>query len=257
MRQKGKARPQGQIRQSQIISTFGPGAMVDLPDHSVIIGGLELWEGADKPVFEERLTTKLATIFNVPGIRMFEPPIDQRDRLAPRSGIIAWKFPEWFIAQYEDSRLWAMALRSRPLVHRETLIDGKYFLGPDRKKYPVVPVRFVQACVNGHIADIDWYAFVHGLNEPCRRPLWVDERGTSGDLRDIIIRCECEKSKAIYAATQIGDKILGFCKGSRPWLGPKSHEKCGGENGIPEINRLLVRSASNAYFPQVLSVISI
>ena len=52
MRQKGKARPQGQIRQSQIITTFGPGAMVDLPDHSVIIGGLELWEGADKPVFE-------------------------------------------------------------------------------------------------------------------------------------------------------------------------------------------------------------
>jgi hypothetical protein len=257
MKRKGKPRPQGEIRQSQIITTFGPGAMVDLPDHSVLIGGLEMWEGADKPVFEERLTTKLATIFNVPAIRLFEPPIDLKDPLAPRSGITAWKFPEWFIGQYEDSRLRSDAVRSRPLVHRENLIDDKYYLGPDRKKYQVVPVRFVQACVNGHISDINWYAFVHGLNEPCRRPLWVDERGTSGDLRDIIIRCECEKSKAIYAATQIGDRILGFCKGNCLWLGPKVREKCGGENGTPEINRLLVRSASNAYFPQVLSVISI
>src|SRR5438270_212125 len=37
-------RPQGQIRQSQIITTFGPGAMVDLPRYAVVIGGLEHWK---------------------------------------------------------------------------------------------------------------------------------------------------------------------------------------------------------------------
>jgi hypothetical protein len=40
---KPQARPHGQIRQSQIVTTFGPGAMVDLPDHAAIIGGLEHW----------------------------------------------------------------------------------------------------------------------------------------------------------------------------------------------------------------------
>ena len=30
-------------RQSQLITTFGPGAMVDLVDRSVVIGGLEQW----------------------------------------------------------------------------------------------------------------------------------------------------------------------------------------------------------------------
>ena len=60
MKAKGKTRPQGQIRQSQIITTFGPGAMVDLPDHSVIVGGLELWEGVDKQVFDERLTANVS-----------------------------------------------------------------------------------------------------------------------------------------------------------------------------------------------------
>jgi hypothetical protein len=35
-------------RQSQIITTFGPGAMIDLPTRSVLIGGLDRWKiGSD------------------------------------------------------------------------------------------------------------------------------------------------------------------------------------------------------------------
>ena len=48
-------RPQGTIRQSQIITTFGPGAMVDLPHHSVIVGGLDDWSFGDgrRPGYEQ------------------------------------------------------------------------------------------------------------------------------------------------------------------------------------------------------------
>ena len=31
------------IRQSQLITTYGPGAMIDLPDYSVIVSGLQDW----------------------------------------------------------------------------------------------------------------------------------------------------------------------------------------------------------------------
>jgi hypothetical protein len=44
---------------------------------------------------------------------------------------------------------------------------------------------------------------------------------------------------------------LGFCDGSRPWLGPYTREEC------TEPNRLLIRTASNAYFPELMSVISL
>ena len=44
---------------------------------------------------------------------------------------------------------------------------------------------------------------------------------------------------------------LGHCDGSRAWLGPYTKEEC------DEPNRLLVRHASNAYFPQIMSVISL
>ena len=32
-------RAHGQLRQSQVITTYGPGALIDLPRHSAIIGG--------------------------------------------------------------------------------------------------------------------------------------------------------------------------------------------------------------------------
>jgi hypothetical protein len=41
-------RPPGQVRQSQVVTTFGPGSMFDLPDHSVIVGGLDYWTKGDE-----------------------------------------------------------------------------------------------------------------------------------------------------------------------------------------------------------------
>ena len=37
----GRKRPHGQMRQSQVVTTFGPGSLVDLPDYSVIVAGLD------------------------------------------------------------------------------------------------------------------------------------------------------------------------------------------------------------------------
>jgi len=159
---------------------------------------------------------------------------------APTTGIDVWMFPEWFVAQYEIQG--PGKVRSRPLIHREALVSNKW-LGPDKKKYPVVPIRFVQACLNGHISDIDWYGFVHDFKEDCKRQLYVDERGTTSDLSDITIRCECGKSKLLIVATQNPKAALGFCKGWRPWLGNNSREQCGGGNSGAQINRLLIRSA--------------
>jgi Domain of unknown function (DUF1998) len=207
----------------------------------------------DRQIFEERLVGKLQGILNVPDLKLYAPPVDSGEPNAPKTGIAVWMFPEWFVAQYEIET--PGKFRSRPLIHRETLVTNK-FLGPDRRKYPVVPIRFVQACLNGHISDLDWYGFVHDYKEDCRRQLYVDERGTGGDLSDITIRCECGKSRPLIVATQSPKAALGFCKGRRPWLGNNSREQCGGGDSGAQINRLLIRSASNAYFPQVLSVIS-
>jgi len=230
--------------------------MVDLPHHSVIVSGLEEWSFGDarQPIFEDRLVSKLEALLEVKGLSLFAPPTEPKDLHAAPAGITGWQFPEWFVAQYEE---WRGSYPARPLVHRRGLVNERY-VAPDRKRLPVVPVRFVQGCVNGHISDIDWYRFVHeNAKEPCRRPLWMEERGTSGDLADVFVACECGKVRSMGVAAVRGADTLGFCRGLRPWLGPVASERCGGEEGKPQPNRLLLRSASDAYFSQVLRVISI
>ena len=36
-------RAHGQVRRGQVITTYGPGALIDLPRHSAIVGGLDTW----------------------------------------------------------------------------------------------------------------------------------------------------------------------------------------------------------------------
>ena len=96
-----------------------------------------------------------------------------------------------------------------------------------------------------------------GGKTDCTRQLWVEERGTSGDIRDVFILCECGAAKSMAAAAARGTDVLGFCRGQRPWLGNDAWERCGGPEGKAQPNRLLLRNASDAYFSQVLRVISI
>ena len=251
-KRKGPSKPHGQIRRSQLITTFGPGSMMDLPEHSVLVGGLDHWSGDKEEIIEPRLLDKLLSALEVSELKMYAPPADHGDPTRPPNGVVAWQFPEWFVTQDAivdsegDSRI-----RSRQLVNRLSLTRGK-FIDRHKKRRSVVPVRFVRACKNGHIGDIDWIAFVHDDREnECRRPLWIDELDTSGDIGSIQVRCECGARRPLKEAVGYVSKALGKCDGARPWLGPYSRESC------EQLNRLLIRTASNAYFAQKLSVISL
>jgi hypothetical protein len=226
--------------------------MMDLPNHSVLISGLDSWSTGGDEIIEPRLVDKLKELFDPPlqVLKLYNPPPDNDDPTSPQTGITAWQFPEWFITQDIDSDPGHGVVRARMLVHRRMLTKGK-FIDDNRKKRTVVPVRFVRACRNGHIGDLDWYEFVHGGATDCRRPIWIEERGTSGDLAEVWVRCECGRGERSMAQAAESPQTLGRCDGKRPWLGPYSAEKCG------EPNRLLIRTASNAYFPQLMSVISL
>ncbi len=258
-----------QLRTSQLITTFGTGSMVDLPEASVIIGGPDHWiykeeEIADHLIQEDRLSKRIAQYlneafeYNLQEVQLRRPPrmrsAVQYQGLNPE--VTAWKFPEWFVVQQIEQ---TPDGKRRRLVNKHLLDKGKY-RDENGKRQLVVPIRFVRACDKGHVDDIDWLAYVHGPNDrncvQAQGGLFLLEKGSSGALADIIVTCACGKSRSLALARK--DKtILGLCNGRRPWLGPFSKEACLTKTGKRVYSKLLVRSASNAYFPQLYSVISI
>ena len=252
---KPKIPPTGELRRSQILTTFGPGAMVDLPNHSVLIAGLEYWKGDKDRVYEDRLEAWLRQTLKVAELKLFAPPVEGADPAAVRTGIDVFQFPTWFLGQVDET--WTApdgrTYRTRPLVPWERLVKGGY-LTRDRKVKPVVPVRFVQACVKGHIGDIDWYTFVRGDPAIERSgDLWFDEGGAGNDFAEMYVRDEKNGNnrRPLSDATIRDGSALGWCSGRSPWLGPRVREDC------DKPNRLLTRSASNAYFSQTVRVIAI
>ncbi|MCC7137593.1 MAG: DUF1998 domain-containing protein [Planctomycetes bacterium] len=225
--------------------------MLDLVDRSVLVGGLELWHGVDhrEPIVEDRLKAKVCEILTLPSVRFFAPPVEDDAPGARMAHVGVVEFPTWYLAQVDRTIERAgRVYRTRPLVPGKHLDGGKW-IGDDRKKVDVVPVRFVQACRRGHISDIDWYAFV-GADRG--EMLWLDEGGAGNDFAEIYVRRERGgPPRQLADAAIIKDRVLGTCRGEMPWLGGFERETCS------EANRLLTRSASNAYFPQVQSVISI
>lgn len=230
--------------------------MTDLPDYSVLVSGLDFWFGDQEQITETRLTQKVAKLLDVSSIALRTPPAIREGDDSVKSGIPVFRFPDWFVTQdAERMERAGVEGRSRFLVNSRALSKGKFRHPDTDRRLSVVPVRFVRACRWGHIGDIDWYFFLHGNENTCRkqgRLLYMDERGTSGDLSEIFVRCACGQAERSMVQVAIRKaEVFGKCDGARPWLGPNMKENC------DEINRLLVRTASNTWFPQRLSVISL
>jgi len=250
---------------SQFLSTYGPGAMLDLPDHAVIMSGLDDWPGSDqeaRTIHEVRLSRlirqALPNRFSLPPRLMTPPPHDAAARI--RRPVPVRVFPQWFVANVspEGAHIGAAHETVRPMIEYDSVSEK----GPKGMlhKFPggsaksgLNPIRFVASCPNGHLEDIDWRSVVHRRSggRDCRKALsWV-ESGVSADPDAIRIRCACG-SQVSLAELHI-EGFLGTCTASHPWLNPRrqSGDEC------REALRLLARSATNAYFPQTVSIISL
>lgn len=250
----GKApRPEGQLRQSQLVGTFGPGAMVDLLDRAVVVGGLEHW-GFDKEGFvaldDARLRRSL-----IPRLKALDPDLDlARDgyfRMPPEGdqrnpypnvGIRVLEFPRWFVCQ-SCRRL------ARVTEQFEAKGDRYRHQCSKNKWSSAVPVRFVSACKAGHLSDFPWVLFAHLDRDGgiCDRPELYLEENAIGDIARIVVRCNnCRAKMSMSRAMMTPFK----CGGDRPWLGGRAaNEPCTLQS------ELLVRSASHAYFGQVVSAL--
>ncbi|HEY3351701.1 MAG TPA: DUF1998 domain-containing protein [Polyangia bacterium] len=245
--------PDGTVRQGQLITTFGPGSLMDLVDHAVLVGGLDFWS-YDKAkglpvIYEPRLRDAIArrlegTERKLSVERAFlAPPIGDDQEPTKFAGVQVLQFPSWMVCQNPDCRALVrstgLELKGGRLFHQCT--GGKASLA--------VPVRFVGACKRGHVTDFPWIYFAHKDVERCAAANLRLIEGASGDFSEVRIECSCGARQSLSSA--MAPKANPPCPGQRPWLGPEGDEKC------DERLHLLVRTASNSYFAQVVSALSI
>src|SRR5689334_16853736 len=143
----------GELRPSQIITTFGPGSVVDLRNISVILAGTDFWSvGPEQEIDEPRLRSLLRVR------HFYRPPVSSDGGL---TGIPAFLFPKY---------LRCPRCRRLGRFDRSDLfwLDGRRFRckGKHQVKVPprgpfAFPARFVVACSEGHLDDFPWFEYVH------------------------------------------------------------------------------------------------
>ena len=238
-----KQKVAGTLRRPQIITTFGNGSIVDMPDYSVIMAAADYWKSCS-PVLHEPNLEKLLKVnhFKSPYVSLSDDNIPQPDIPAFRFPILHFcpicgrLMPYWAFGNEKD--------RKCPECKRD-----------------IVPSRFVAACINGHLEDFPYNWWVHGKESECpgytrNDKLKIEFLNNSGGLESIKITCTvCENYRTMEGS--LGkDSLRGYkCNGKRPWIGRKKDfndpKECKAQMWA------LQRGASNLYFTVTESALTI
>jgi len=129
------------IRQSQVLFPFGVGAILDYQGQSFIASDITRWTHAI-PIREERLEKALS-------VNEFRSP-PRFDKRNIHAGVPFYRFPKWmFCGKCRKMRLFLF--NDETGEHPECLYCGHF----------LTPMRFVLACVNGHLSDVPWEYWAH------------------------------------------------------------------------------------------------
>ena len=258
--------PVGDVRPSQLLWTYGPGALIDMPSLSVVTQGTDRWE-KDRcpPIVEARLLNAVKKVLGSQVESMRMPPIPNKESSDPysaeaRVGVPVRPFPRWLrcvkcgmLAEYDAGLFDIKESRFRPentrFVHK--MCRGSQGDKP-AKDADAVPARFLLACRNGHLDDFPWRYYVHGGQPNCTGSLRFFESGASLQTENLWVKCDaCDaKRNLAQAFGKSGKENLPACRGRHPHLDKY-------QSGCDEEPKGVLLGATNSWFPITLSALAI
>ena len=281
------------IRRGQLIVPFGVGAMIDLPDETIMTAGLDMWPleihpdvatrnqiKTDTKIEDDRLRNRLRKLLKNESLEYFYSPTQAKKHNeinAPLSRVPMnfFRFPSWlFCPRCKVMKRFPLDYGEIPKCSSDTRLKdgiGKKCseLRPFQRQV-MKPIRFVLVCKKGHIDDFPWDRWVHKNKDGCdgsSGDIYFNSSARSG-LEGVIISCrKCGKvnsmSNAFGKDKNSSQNLIqqylpeGKCRGRTPWLGPNSEfENCDYDNGVGEA-KVSLRATSSIYFPNVVSSILI
>lgn len=254
----------GELRPSQLLWAYGCGSLVDLPQVSVVVMGLNFWDPTScLPIGEDRLLGAVRRVLGPQVARLLGPPIrpggdGPYNPFTPeaRIGVPVSPFPRWLRCPLcgrmgeVDSGLFE--LKAEPYRSDRTRFVHANCDKAKGSPPTAVPARFLVACRGGHLDDFPWHYFVHGGPSDCPGPLKFFEQGASLQTENLWVRCErCDASRSMVDAFgDRGQQLLPKCRGRHPHLG-RADANC------EERLRPVLLGASNSWFPVTLTVLAI
>ncbi len=246
------------VRLSQLITTFGPGAIIDFIDQPLMTVTQSKWKSPDK-IYEERLAKRLK-------VTGFIQPKDADSKY----NVPFLRFPEWYYCpkcrEFKPIKEWEedyLKKKSGKTMKNPVCLNYAKHKSAVQLAAPSILV----ACKKGHIDDFPWVEWAH-LKKKCICPepklKLISNSGSLGlgNLKIVCENCNAENTmefsnnknafKIEFPEDLSGryDINKGFkCKGKLQWK--NKTEEC------DEIPQMVLRNASNIYFPKIESSLSI
>lgn len=267
----GHRRRVGAVRPSHLMFTSGVGALVDLPNFSVLVRGIDDWshEGAEiRTIPEPRLLAGIRRLRDLRGVEELRPApwADGLDSdpggAAARVGVPVVPFPGWLRCTVCDE----LAPAASSVFGFENSVpsrphDARFFHTEcptkRRGRRPLaVPARFVLACADGHLDDFPYRRFVHhgaACPKSTHPRLRMQDRG--GNLGanvsiSCLMKCDSKPRNIREAMGPRGRAHLPRCRGRHPHLSTY-------DTGCDRETQILVVGASNQWFPRTLSALAV
>ncbi|MFF3497298.1 DrmB family protein [Streptomyces sp. NPDC002795] len=259
----------GAARPSHLMYTAGIGSLIDLPNFSVLVKGLESWSHAgltDYVIDEPRLRTAVnrslqlfgdAQINELRSAPWMEGADNSpKDLAAQGVGVPVTPFPQWLrctacnLLAPVDASAFALVNNNPRTPH-----EAKFVHDCKPGKPLAVAARFTLVCTDGHLDEFPYTPFVHHGSECTKMPRPLLRMKDHGGNQAANVTLECvacgEKRNIRDAMGDKGRRNLPACRGRHPHLGSYEAEGCDREA------TLMVAGASNQWFPMTLSALAL
>ncbi|MGX1507485.1 UNVERIFIED_CONTAM: hypothetical protein RKD43_006110 [Streptomyces graminofaciens] len=259
----------GAVRPSHLMYTAGIGSLVDLPNFSVLVRGIDSWSYSgvtDYDIDEPRLRAAVNRTLQRYGRGEIEQlraapwlegaDSDPKGWAAQGIGVPVTPFPQWLrctacnVLAAVDSGEFAYVNPNPRTPH-----EAKFVHDCKRGKPLAVAARFTLVCTDGHLDEFPYTAYVHH-GQTCgktpRPKLRMKDHG-GNQAANVTIECvACGTKRNIREAMgDRGRRNLPHCRGRHPHLGTFE------TGGCDKDAVLMVAGASNQWFPLTLSALAL